>query len=479
MTRDEGRTWQNLTGRFMLPGARWVSRVLPSMHAADAAFVSFDGHNDDDFTPYVFRTTDGGGTWSSVTGDLPAGVVVNALAEYPKNAQVLLAGTESGLYFTLDGGRSWARAGGNLPRVPVDDIVVEEKSGDIVLGTHGRSIIILDDARFFEQLAPATLSSDLHLFPIRPATQQYQARSLPPPGASAFSGDNLAPGALVTYYLREEVKPPDAPAGTPAPSAAAAGANGANGKPAAGAPAGEPRPTGVTITIADSAGKVVREIPGAGRKGLNRVAWDLREPLSFTPADSDDGWFGMPRGPAVPPGTYTVTVAAAGRTARGTVQVSGDPRVNATEAALKARYELSRSLNVLLGTYAEASSALERLQKELQRARDAVAANGAGTDSTQKAIEEFAKKLDGMKEKFGSAWGGPRFAVLDTYGQLQASSSAPTEAQVRSRERMVTKLQEDVTALNAIITTELPALQSALSSAGVTGLVSKPVKLPD
>jgi photosystem II stability/assembly factor-like uncharacterized protein len=110
LTRDGGTTWTNLTSRFGLPGPRWVSRVLASRAGAGTAYVVFDGHQDDDFKPYIFKTSDFGATWKSVSGDIPDGMVVNALVEHPRNPRLLFAGTEFGLFYTVDGGAQWTHA---------------------------------------------------------------------------------------------------------------------------------------------------------------------------------------------------------------------------------------------------------------------------------------------------------------------------------------------------------------------------------
>ena len=180
--------------------------MLASRSNAATAYVVFDGHQDDDFKPYIFKTTDFGAKWSSVAGDIPDGMVVNALAEHPRNPKLLFAGTEFGLFYTIDGGAHWTHARGNLPRVPVDDIVIEERSNDLILGTHGRSIIILDDISALEHLEEAR-RSDTFLFPIRPATAYYEARILPVPGAAKFAGPNPDYGALITYHVRSDPPP--------------------------------------------------------------------------------------------------------------------------------------------------------------------------------------------------------------------------------------------------------------------------------
>ncbi|HUX34913.1 MAG TPA: hypothetical protein VMV51_13660, partial [Gemmatimonadaceae bacterium] len=137
MTTDSGAHWTDLTARFALPGPRLVSRVVASTFDARTAYVSFDGHHDDDMRPYVFKTTDGGGSWRSIAGDLPAGTAVKTLTEDPVNRDLLFAGTEFGLYWTLDGGAHWSLAGGGIPRVMVDRVLVNARTHDLILGTHG------------------------------------------------------------------------------------------------------------------------------------------------------------------------------------------------------------------------------------------------------------------------------------------------------------------------------------------------------
>ena len=209
LTTDGGRTWTNITSRFKLPGPRWVSRVLWSAHDPRTAFVSFDGHYDDDMAPYLFRTTDGGATWASITSDLPAGHSVKSIAEHPTNPAVVFAGTEFGLYVTVDGGRHWSRAGGTLPRVRVDDIAIHPTRHDLILGTHGRSIIVLDDVGMFDKGAPVAAAGDAVLYPIRPAMQRFITRILPTPGARTFQAPNPPAGAIITYSLPRGGAPHD------------------------------------------------------------------------------------------------------------------------------------------------------------------------------------------------------------------------------------------------------------------------------
>jgi photosystem II stability/assembly factor-like uncharacterized protein len=458
MTRDGGKTWQNITERFTLPGARWVSRAIASHHHAGTAYVSFDGHQDDDFAPYIFRTTDAGATWTSVIGDLPRGMVVNALAEHPRNANLLFAGTEFGLFVSIDSGRHWTLMRGKLPRVPVDDIVIAAKENDLVVGTHGRSIIILDDITALEKASTSLLSEEVHLFPMRTATQYHEMRALPSPGAAKFSGPNPLYGALITYYL----KSPPGPAAT----------NG-NG----GGPADKPEPK-VTIDILDAAGAVVRTIEGPDRAGFNRVAWDLRYPLPFTPSPGEESWFGPPKGTFVLPGTYTVKLRARGKEFTESVNVRVDPRARTTSEALRARYDASQRVAELQRAFFEGQKVVQEVDKEIQRVTAMITGKQPVPAALDARLKELSKQLTDLKDRFKSGWGGPQFLLIDVAGQLQASTTPPTEAQLRSIDQLRTKVTEGVEKVNALLTREMPELYKQMQAENIGPLPLKPVTPP-
>jgi photosystem II stability/assembly factor-like uncharacterized protein len=471
MTPDGGKTWRDLTSRFKLVGPRWVSRVLASRHGAGTAYVAFDGHQDDDFKPYIFRTTDQGATWNSISGDMPDGMVVNALEEHPRNPNLLFAGTEFGLFVTSNGGRNWTLLRGKLPRVPVDDIVFNEKANDLVLGTHGRSIIILDDVTPLEHLTPAVMTSDAHLFPLRAATQYYEMRMLPTPGASEFAGPNPPYGALITYYLRDDPKP-QAPTPTPTPT------NGSNGNGGAAAPEPPKEPPTVTLTVLAPDGTVVRELKGPDRRGLHRVNWDLRYPLTFKAATEDEGWFGPPRGTFVLPGEYTVKLAARGRELTQPVQVRVDPRAQTSREALDARFKASQAAADLQRAFTESAAVVQAMSAELDTATARMKEPDAKKSDVEAPVKEFTKKLDDLKEKFKAGWGGPKFLIFDLAGQLQASTSAPTDAQLRAIDQLRTRLTTDIETLNGVVNKDLPELRTRLAAAGLAAAPVKTVTPP-
>lgn len=442
LSTDGGAAWTNITARFKLPAPRWVSKVLWSQHEARTAYVAFDGHYDDDLAPMVYRTTDGGITWSAVAGDLPVGHSVKTLAEHPSNRDVLFAGTEFGLYVTFDGGKRWAYVGGALPRVRIDDIAIHPKHRDLVLGTHGRSIIVLDDISLFDKGAPVVASGEAALYPIRPVMQRFVTRILPTPGARNFQAPNPPPGALITYAL-----------GVPASAS----------------------DTVATLKVADAAGKVVRTLKVPAAAGIHRAAWDLHNDRAPGVTDADEGWFGLPSGAWVPPGRYTVTLAARGREVSQPVDVSGDSRVEIAAGALEARHAASMRLAALQKSFNDGVELHKQMTAERERLERALATTPARRDSLAALVAEVRQQLDSLGRRFGAGFGGPKFGFLDLDGSMQASSTRPTVAQERTIEQLGAQLKVDLAALNALLAGRFAELQRKAEGAGV---VLKAVVVP-
>ena len=442
LSTDGGAAWTNITARFKLPAPRWVSKVLWSQHEARTAYVAFDGHYDDDLAPMLYRTTDGGTTWSAVAGDLPVGHSVKTLAEHPSNRDVLFAGTEFGLYVTFDGGKRWAHVGGALPRVRIDDIAIHPKHRDLVLGTHGRSIIVLDDISLFDKGAPVVASGEAALYPIRPVMQRFVTRVLPTPGARNFQAPNPPPGALITYAL-----------GVPASAS----------------------DTVATLKVADAAGKVVRTLRVPAAAGIHRAAWDLHYDRAPGVTDADEGWFGLPSGAWVPPGRYTVTLAARGREVSQPVDVSGDSRVEIAAGALEARHAASVRLAALQKSFNDGVELHKQMTAERERLEKALATTPARRDSLAALVAEVRQQLDSLGRRFGAGFGGPKFGFLDLDGSMQASSTRPTVAQERTIEQLGAQLKVDLAALNALLAGRFAELQRKAEGAGV---VLKAVVVP-
>lgn len=296
VTRDGGTSWTNVSDN--VPGLTWqyqISRVEPSHFDAATCYLTIDGHRADDMEPYVFVTRDYGETWQALATGLPEGHV-NVVREDPNNPDLLYLGTEHALYVSLDGGGEWERFMNGLPTVRIDDLLIHPRENDLIVGTHGRSILIIDDITPLQQLSEEVLQSDTHLFDVRPAvlwkSDITQARRAG--GSRRFMGQNPEPGTAIHYFLRNE-------------------------------PAGE-----VALVVTDIHGEVVRTLEPTLHAGINRVQWNLRQdPRPIPPEVLEEmresgRSVGERQGPPVAPGSYFVTLTVNGQELRTIVVVEED-----------------------------------------------------------------------------------------------------------------------------------------------------------
>ena len=286
ITRDDGAHWTDLTASLP-PGAKgqWLNRIEPSAHDAQVAYLAVDAHRAGNLAPLAFRTGDSGKTWQSIASNLPADGPVKVVREDPRNASVLYAGTEFGLFVSLDRGVSWTRLG-ELPTVAVDDIRVHARDGDVVAATHGRSLYVIDDVRPLQDLTPEVRAKAAHLFPVR------GARALPglpgfvdSLGSAVYRGENPPAGALVTFWVK--------------------------------AYTGDP----VKIAIATPADQPVASLSAPGVPGLGRVVWDLKPGKDVLTEYGGEGQ------KFVPAGEYKVTLSYGSVKETQTVKVEVAPGV--------------------------------------------------------------------------------------------------------------------------------------------------------
>jgi photosystem II stability/assembly factor-like uncharacterized protein len=189
VTKDDGKEWSDV-GRAVESGSplRWISKIEPSHFDAASAFLSIDRHRNDDFKPYIYKTADYGATWTPISSGLPVGAVVCVIRQSSKHKDLLFAGTERGLYATLDGGKNWHHLNktGLPANVRIDDLVIHSRERELVVGTHGRSLWLIDISPL-EQMTDAVLASESHLFEVKPVTfiKGRPRRTEPPKGLAA------------------------------------------------------------------------------------------------------------------------------------------------------------------------------------------------------------------------------------------------------------------------------------------------------
>jgi len=348
---------------------------------------------------------------------------------------------------TLNGGEKWELIRGNLPRVPIDDIIINARDNDLILGTHGRGIYILDDIAMLEKVDEEILGSYVHLFPLREAIQYYEMRELPFQGAAKFSGPNPDYGVILTYYLKA---------------------------PPVSSREKSEKIEKVKAIILDETGNVLRELEGPSDNGFNRISWDLRYPFPVVGAEEFPKVWMLPyKGPFVPPGEYTVKLMAFGHESIQKVKVRIDPRVQIRPDALQARFEASMTLSDIIRAAKEGQLAVESMEKDLVRIRKITKSQENFPDEIRTKIETIYDKLKRIKNPFKDVW-----KLVELLGQLQNSTSAPTENQMKMIQQLMLDFERHIGLVNTMLTEEFPELQSQILSQNIHISIPKPIILP-
>ena len=211
VTGDGGQSWTKYEKFAGVPDTTYVSRLAASQHDANMVYAAFDNHKNEDFKPYLLRSTDAGKTWTSIAGNLPENGSVLAFAEDTVNANLLFAGTEFGAFFTVDGGAHWVQLKGGLPTIAVRDMVMQAREGDLVIATFGRGFYVLDDISALRQSEAESVEQAAALFPVKDSLLYIERHPLGGPkkgfqGDAFYTAENPPYGAVFTAYLKEKLK---------------------------------------------------------------------------------------------------------------------------------------------------------------------------------------------------------------------------------------------------------------------------------
>ena len=485
VSRDGGKNWTNVTKNIpnMLEWGT-VDNIEASRYDAGTAYLTVDGHQVNSRDPWVYKTTDYGKTWTLITNGIPHDMLsyAHCVIEDPVRQGLLYLGTEGGLYVSFDDGKNWQPLQSGLPHAPVYWLTVQQRFHDLAVSTYGRGFWILDDITPIEGLTPQVIASDAYLFAPRDAYRFREVSQPAAPDYDATAGKNPSYGADINFYLKADLKDKET----------------------------------AKLTFKDSAGKTVRTIecrtakPGESAKpeeaaneedpdpdpapclvkaGINRVWWDLRGERStlmklrtsplFAP-DVTIGPEGFRKNPAfgriavlMPPGTYTVTLNAAGKEFTEKLNVLKDPHTTGTESDIQAQLKLQNALW-------NETNALSETVNQIESARAQLAAlqKLMGTDDSRKdvrtAADELAKKLVAVEGKLLqlklTGWGqddcrwAPMLLHRINYlsGQLDATADFPPTTQQIAVQEMLKQqgdavqaefqqAAKDVSAFNAML----------------------------
>ncbi|MCX2726974.1 glycosyl hydrolase [Thermomicrobium sp. 4228-Ro] len=491
VSRDGGATWENVTPPG-LPEWATVASLEVSPHDPETVYLAAHRYRLDDPAPYLFKTSDGGKTWVSLRGDLPAEAICRVLRVDPVKPGLLYLGTETGLWISFDDGQHWHRWQGNLPVCPVYDLVV--KDDDLVVATHGRSFWILDDLTPLRQFDPTLLDGPAYLFAPRPTVRfkTYPGFGSEVPNAVNYrwagpivyaawvterptgikeavpldAGQNPPDGAVITYYLAEE-------------------------------------PAEVTLSILDAEGRELRrfssekpadpypDLPEEKKPslpprldktpGFHRFVWDLRAEGARR-VIGDRPYEGYLVGPRVVPGTYQVRLTVGDRSWTQPLEIRRDPRLSVTQEDLQRQYDL---LLRVRDKVSEAHDAINRLRDarhqlvEWQQRLEASSASEVLRERVRGLSERLGALVDELLEpRMDDPRQFPprapaRLAILQSF--VDSADDRPTAGEEEVSRLLAAEIDEILGRVRQALEEDLPALARELVAAGASPIVPRPV----
>ncbi len=468
LTRDGGKTWRNVTPKNIQPWAK-ASVVEPSPTRPGTAYLAVDNHRQDDFRPLIYRTNDYGATWTLAIGGLPADHFVSVVRADSKRAGLLFAGTETGVFVSFNDGDRWLPLQRRLPTAWVRDLIVH--GDDLVAGTQGRAIWVLDDLVPLRQLDAIAPGATMHLFD--PATairlRKNQNRDTPLPREEPV-GRNPPAGAMIDYWLEATAQRAE-------------------------------------LEIRDASGALVRRFtsdtvqPSTPAKryfsadwitppqtleatqGMHRFVWDLRYPrprnVEYEYSISTAYGAGValdPEGPMVLPGDYRLTLRVDGREQSVPLTVAMDPRVATDAQALSAALSVSQDAQELLARHYEGAAEYDYVEQRLRELRDAQAAS----PRVIAALDAFGARMKLLKSGAGDLPGnldlgniGDVLRKIET--DVEASDRAPTGPQRRALAETGSRLERSLALWHDLRGTDLARLNARLRAAGIVPITIPPL----
>lgn len=451
VTRDGGNSWKNVAASIQgLPPKTWCSRVETSYFDAGTAYAAFDGHRHDDYATYVFKTADYGKTWKSIKANLPFGWV-HVIREDVKNKNLLFVGTEFSLFASLDGGASWFSLKNDLPTVAVHDIAIHPRDNDLIIGTHGRGIWIMDDISFLQEMTPERLDSPLTFFSIRPTTAWLLSSRRESFSKPTYAAKNPMYGMALTVYL--QAKPKEKP----------------------------------KATIVNKDGEVVFELNFQVREGILREYWNLttvpltKDGKKITPPAIFAGL------PFVAPGEFTVELTMNGQKASRSAVVLPDPRFSMSNRERVEHYEALAEILALSKKMGLAVTAATNIRRQLDGINGELKKLEKPVDAVEAAIKTFEAVLKPLEEEIvpkdiasaansreNALRGGSLNQQLLMLGSgISGYPSAPTTTDLFQLGEIAKKVEGLTERMNQAINQDLPALNKTLEENKL-----KPLKAP-
>lgn len=432
VTSDGGKKWINVVANVLgLPKNAWVSCVEPGHYDKSTVYVTFDLHTYGDFTPYVYKSSDLGKTWKRITNSGVTGYA-HVVREDLVNKNLLFVGTEMGLFISLDAGENWTQFTGNMPGVAIRDLVIHPREHDIILATHGRGVIIIDDITPIRALSAEVVNSELTILPSRPAQLNWGSGFQDFPGDDEFTGNSVGGNVDITYFMKDRLLTGD-----------------------------------LKVEILDAKNEVLSTIPGTKRKGINRVGWSPRMKAPKVAA-SENAAFGAAFGPIMPEGKYTVRLSKGEKQFTGSFVLAADPRSPFTPAERIAQQKAVMSLYTMQGKLAYLAAVVTGTRDALKDRAGKI----SGDESLKTTVTTAANRLDSLYKEIAKEKGyyvaekedKLREHLSTLYQALNGYGGSPSKMQLERLaflEKEVTKVQ---TFFDTMAKKDLESINTALKA---------------
>jgi hypothetical protein len=473
-----------------------VPMITASPHDAGTAYIVFDNHRQSDMNSYVYRARDYGRRWENLGSETLSGYALSILQD-PVDPRLLFLGTEFGLFISVDGGSGWTKFTAGVPTVSVMDMAIQERESDLVLGTHGRSLYVLDDYSALRGLNKASFNQRLAILNTTPG-QQYTANQTPSTrftGSGEFRAKNEPYGVMITFVANGDDLPhpdEDLERQRKAMQSSDAALSAEEGEE------GEDTVPKVEMTIHDAGGKLVRTQKFAVHQGINRIVWNMRRdgvrPMPGpTPAELEDG---LPAGPEMPAGDYEVILSLPGQdsepvTSSQSATVLADPRSEFDAQAFEHRFQaqvkllamqemavtaVERIVNAQSGV-ATALNLMGQQQKPGAKPNEELKPLKKSAKEIQKGLSELEKRFRTPPETKGIVYDDDK--VINQVGMaayyVGSSKDAPSATALVYIDRAQKALDSALTAVNNYMEDELEPFRQALASADI-GLFSSSIR---
>lgn len=515
ITENDGGSWRRVTKIDGIPEMSYVARVIASQHDVNTAYALYNNHQNGDFKPYIVKTTDAGKTWTSITSNLPVRGSLYAIAEDHVNPGLLFVGTEFGFHFTVDGGGKWTQLRGGMPLIAVRDIAIHKGENDLVLGTFGRGIYVMDNYAPLREVTRAMVDKGSHIFPVANAWMFNRSNETfaSSQGASFYTAPNPAYGATFTYFIKESPR-------TLRQKRQEAERDAERRKVPFKYPSiaelraeTEEEPAAVIFTITDSEGKIVRRMNAPAGQGIQRAVWDMRyAPPSVTapPAGGagpggggggggagggggggGGGGFGGfgPQGQLVMPGKYTVTMAMRSggvvtpMAGSQTFEVVVEGKENISPADAKSLAEFQRKVAILQRTIAAANEVSTQTKTRIAALRRA--ATEAPVENTKRYVDQaeaFDNEIDliinelrGGRENTEIPPPSIAQRIGNVAGTIRLSTIKPTQSQLANYDLASAEFAPVLARLKKLVDVDLPKFEKDLDAVGAP---TTPGRLP-